>query len=106
MALVQSKVYCLDLRDYRRFNFVLVVASLGRHSNRLSYGAHQGDITEDTRLSWDVVRPIVDELLDADLMTVQEHQIGTGGTKDTFYKLADDCSAELALKLGAPSTDK
>lgn len=89
--------------DRDNLTLVRVLAVLGQSSGPHSWGA-----TRDTfdyyslHLHWDTLGVILVELEKLGLLTVSEHQSGTAGIMDKFYKLVDGCTVEMVINVPAP----
>jgi len=104
----QPREFSFGLKSsgWEKLHFALVLATLASYSDKCSYGARREDISSGTGLRWDQMASAIVELHDRGLLTIQDHQVGTAGITDTYYKLVDGCVVEMVLKLGTPDSAK
>ena len=103
LTVKQSLSFSFDVRENPQFAFVL--SALAKYSGHHGCGARRDDLTYKIGLEWHDVFGILSELTEKGVITATELQVGTGGTKDTFYKLVDS-SIEITVKLNPPALEK
>ena len=91
--------FIVSIRNNRDYIFCIVLASLLRMSIGPSYGARLNELCREVHLWEDDVLPVLNELIDAGIITANERQIGTANIRDIYYKPIEGCTVETVLRL-------